>query len=43
MWLDKNPDNPDGFSDKRVATLLDIVTNCAAEFFIWGFHCVEFC
>ena len=21
MWLDKNPDNPDGFSDERVATL----------------------
>ena len=21
MWLDKNPDNRDGFSDKRVATL----------------------
>jgi hypothetical protein len=21
MWLDKNPDDRDGFSDKRVATL----------------------
>ena len=24
MWSDKNPDNPDGFSDKRVATLLTL-------------------
>jgi len=24
MWLNKNPDNRDGFSDKRVATLLTL-------------------